>query len=97
MLVALVIVVIFRHLPGGTEKQNDEIQGSRYLDRLLNQILPVCRGGQYAVVHLAEALRYNPEGRVLDSRRGHWKQSLTHYPVQHHGPGVDPASNTNEH
>jgi hypothetical protein len=31
----------------------------------------------YAVVQLAEALRYKPEGRRFDFRWGHWDFSLT--------------------
>jgi hypothetical protein len=44
-----------------------------------------------------QALRYKPEGRGFDSRWCHWIFSLTHSFRLHYGPGVDSASNRNEH
>jgi hypothetical protein len=46
-------------------------------------------GGVYAVAQMVEALRYKPEGRGLDFRRGlvifHWFQIFR----PHCGPGDD--------
>jgi len=39
--------------------------------------MTVCICGGCAVAQLSEALRYKPEGRGLDSQRGHWDFSLT--------------------
>jgi hypothetical protein len=49
------------------------------------------------VAQLAEALRYKPESRGIDSRRCHWNFSLTKFFQPHYGPGVDSASNRNEY
>ena len=46
---------------------------------------------------LVEALRYKPEGRGFDSRLCYWNFSLTQSFRPHCGPGVDSASNRNEH
>jgi hypothetical protein len=49
------------------------------------------------VGHLVQELRYNPNGRSFDSRRGHWDFSLTYYFRPHYGNGVDSACNRNEY
>jgi hypothetical protein len=41
---------------------------------------------------LVEALRYNPEGRGLDSQWSHWNFSLTKSIRPLYGSGVDSAS-----
>jgi hypothetical protein len=43
----------------------------------------------HAVVQLDEAVRYKPEGRGFDSRRGHRDYSLTSSFRPHYGTGVD--------
>jgi hypothetical protein len=53
-------------------------------------------GFRYEVAQLVEALRYKPEGRGFDSRRGHW-DFLTQSFRSHYGPGVDAAFNRNEY
>jgi len=49
------------------------------------------------VAQLVAALRYKQEGRGFDSRWGHWHFSFTQAFRPHYGPGVDSASNRNEH
>jgi hypothetical protein len=49
------------------------------------------------VPHVGEALRYKPEGCRFDSLWGHWDFSLTETFRPHYGPGIDSASNSNEH
>jgi hypothetical protein len=44
-----------------------------------------------------EALRYKPKGRGIDSRWCNWNSSLTSSFRPPYGPGVDLASNWNEH
>jgi len=50
----------------------------------------------FAVVHLVEALIYNPEGHGFDSQSRNWNFSSTLYYRPHYGPGVDSASNRKE-
>jgi len=53
-------------------------------------------GGGHAMAQLVEALRYKSESRRFDSRCYHWNFSdIILRP--HYGPGVDSASNRNEH
>jgi hypothetical protein len=47
------------------------------------------------VVQLVEALRYKPEGRRFDPRRGHCDFSITLSLRPHYGPGVDSDCNIN--
>ena len=49
------------------------------------------------MAQLGEALRYKAEGLGLVSRWFHWNFSFTESSRPHYGPGVDSASNTNEH
>ena len=49
------------------------------------------------VVHLVEALCYNPEGRRFDSRWSHWDFSLTSSFQLPYDPGVDSVSNRNQY
>jgi hypothetical protein len=51
----------------------------------------------YVVAQLVEALRYKSEGREFDSRWCNWNFSFTQSFRPHYGPGVDSASNKNEH
>ena len=51
----------------------------------------------HAVAHLVEAPRYKPEGWGFCSQWFHWNFSLTLSFWPHYGPGVDSASNRNEH
>jgi len=52
---------------------------------------------RHVVAQLSETLCYKPEGRRFNSRRCHWNFSLAHSIQPHYGPGVDSASNRNEH
>jgi hypothetical protein len=49
------------------------------------------------VEQVGEALRYEPEARVLNSRLCHWNFSLIKSFRLYYGFGVDSASNRNEH
>ena len=49
------------------------------------------------MAQLVEALCCKPEGRGLDSRWCHWNFSSTQSFQLQYGPGVDSASNRNEH
>jgi hypothetical protein len=51
---------------------------------------------EHTASYLVEALRYKPEGRGFDSRRGHWIFNWPNFPADC-GPGVDSASNRNEY
>jgi hypothetical protein len=51
----------------------------------------------HAVAQLVEALRYKPEGRMLDSRWCNWNFLLTYSFQPHYGLGVDSASMKNEY
>jgi len=53
--------------------------------------------GTLLVAQLVEALRYKPEGRVLDSRWRNWNFSLTQSFRTQYELGVDSASNRNEY
>ena len=46
---------------------------------------------------LVQELRYKPDGRGFDSRRGHRDFSLIYSFRPHYGPGVDSAYNRNEY
>jgi hypothetical protein len=46
---------------------------------------------------VVEALRYNLDGRGIDSRWCHLNFSLMQSFRPHYGPGVDSASNRNEY
>ena len=52
---------------------------------------------EHAVVQLVEALCYKPEGCGFNSRLCHWNISLTKSFHPHCVPGVDSASDGNEH
>jgi hypothetical protein len=54
-------------------------------------------GGGHPVTQLAEALRYQTEGRGSFSRWCYWNVLLTQSLRPHCGPGVDSASNRNEY
>ena len=64
--------------------------------RLKYKLTPYSIEGQ-AVVQLAEALRYKPEGRGFNSRGCQWNFSLTYSFRSRYGPGIDSASNRNEY
>jgi hypothetical protein len=49
------------------------------------------------VAQVAEALRYQPEGRGFDSRWCHWNFSLTKSFRPQYDHGVDSASNRNRY
>jgi len=49
------------------------------------------------VAQLVKARRYRPEGRGFDSRRGNWVFFIYLILLPQYGPGVDSASNRNEH
>ena len=51
----------------------------------------------YTVAQFVEALSYKPEGSRFDSRWCNWNFSLTKSLRPHCCPGVDSASNRNEH
>ena len=46
---------------------------------------------------MVKVLCYKSEGRWFDPRKCHWNFSLTQPFRSHYGPGVDSASNRNEH
>jgi hypothetical protein len=46
---------------------------------------------------VVEALRYKPEGRVIDSGLCHWSFSLTSSFRPHYGPADESASNRNKY
>ena len=53
--------------------------------------------GGHAVVQLVETLRCKPECRGFDSSWGYYDFSLTLSFRPHDDPGIDSASNRNEH
>ena len=46
---------------------------------------------------VVKALHYKPASQGFDSRLFHWNFSVTYSFQSHYGPGVDSASNRNEH
>jgi hypothetical protein len=65
--------------------------------KLENILVFYCVWGTLLVAQLVEALCYKPEGRGIDSRWCQWNFSLTYSFQPHYGPGVNSASNRNEH
>jgi len=51
----------------------------------------------HAVAQLVEAVRYEPEGRGIDSRWCHWNVIQTESFRPQYVPGVNSASNINEY
>ena len=78
------------HTHGAVVMERDKQQ-------LSDKIRNLYRDCGYVVAQLVEALHYKPESCRFNSRWCHWNFSLTQSFQQHYGPGVDSASNRNEH